>query len=1141
MKAMNMKGKLRFIFVILAAMLLVIPQFSMVANAADAVSYVSRSWNGTAVVSETKTVTDYTVVTSSTTSFADGGWYVVNSDVTVSSRITVSGSAYLILADGCTLTASSGIAVNSGNSLTIYGQTNGTGALVANGSYPTAGIGGNGRTAAGTIIICGGKITATGNARAAGIGGGGSTGTMYSGGSGGTVTIYGGTVSATGSSAAGIGHGYNASGGTTTIYGGSVNAVGGISGTLTNGSVSISLNTITLPGAANLKVAEPTAISGYSLSDVVTDANGKLYFYLPAGTELPNSFTTSDGTGYIRNDDGTYRAHEHSWTEAICIPQLCTGCDTVLAASGDHSFVDGICTRCGMGEDGVFYIATAQQLRNFAQHVNSGNVTANAILTADIDMTGIRWKPIAPVEALNYSDTNYVDTGYAGTFDGNGHTISNLTITRNSEKQATVGMFGTVSGEVKHLHIDNAYYYRAEDVDGRFSLLVGQLLPNGKITDCVVSNSTMEMKDSYVGGAIAGCNYGGTIENCVSWNNTINANTRCGNLVGDNKNDATETDKMAIGTVTNCYSTSTLAGGYGGSGTVTDSVAYLGNYNSYSVLMAVYDLSESSEHEWKIKDGVPGFVGDTVYLNTCEGDIFYSTTEGNHEEHSLGDDFRCTLCGRYDTPAKSGNYYQIATPSQLFWLAETVNEGAGTLHAVLTNDIDLNNVEWVSIGISKFPFKGSFNGRNYTISGYKQTITAAGDYGLFGNVNSGNTAGRATIQNFTINGEAISNITTANTTGAAFRYGVIGYMFYGTVENVHSSVNLIVKDSSYKDAVAGIVGTSESGLIGDTWYWNYIRKCSFSGKLDFGTSQVDSCGGIVGYVGYNNTFKMENCLFDGIIHSDYASAQQIGGLMGYNRGRNVWIENCLSVGTIDLVNTDLAGAIAGRYIINTDNDYSVLSKNKVNNNYYLVGTLPAFANGEDSFGGGWYDIVDFVDANTYPYTYSDSCAKLVTAEQLASGEIQTALNGTGTVWKQKIGMDDYPHLKDREAKFFDASNSESVVQVSITWTEMSFTYDHGTWNPETHAFDGSCWKSDTEGCGTVTLTNNGSTVYVSLSFESSVDGVSGSFNMTSDELASGASATYILTLSGQPTGDGFTEQQLGTIEIKLSLEPIETD
>lgn len=56
-----------------------------------------------------QTADNVTVVDGSNT--WNGGWYVVNSNVTISSRITVSGSVNLILADGYTLTASQGITV----------------------------------------------------------------------------------------------------------------------------------------------------------------------------------------------------------------------------------------------------------------------------------------------------------------------------------------------------------------------------------------------------------------------------------------------------------------------------------------------------------------------------------------------------------------------------------------------------------------------------------------------------------------------------------------------------------------------------------------------------------------------------------------------------------------------------------------------------------------------------------------------------------------------------------------------------------------------------------------------------------------------------------------------------------------------
>lgn len=74
---------------------------------------------------------------------------------------------------GNTLTAESGIGVaGESNSLTIYGQTGGTGKLIATGARRSAGIGGNEEENTGSIVINGGTVTATGGSSGAGIGGG---------------------------------------------------------------------------------------------------------------------------------------------------------------------------------------------------------------------------------------------------------------------------------------------------------------------------------------------------------------------------------------------------------------------------------------------------------------------------------------------------------------------------------------------------------------------------------------------------------------------------------------------------------------------------------------------------------------------------------------------------------------------------------------------------------------------------------------------------------------------------------------------------------------------------------------------------------------------------------------------------------
>ena len=217
----------RSVLAILLAVVLTVSLLTVGAAAVDDVSFIDA--NGTPAERD-----GVTAVTTGTTEWTDE-WYVVNSNVPIADRITVTGNVNLILADGCTLTATKGISVTSGNSLTIYGQSTegNVGKLIANAQYNSgyAAIGGEAGdssdevAAHGNITINGGIITATSSYQAAGIGSGRSGS-----GTNGIITINGGDVTATGGFeyGAGIGGGYanNIAGGDIKITGGHVEANG---------------------------------------------------------------------------------------------------------------------------------------------------------------------------------------------------------------------------------------------------------------------------------------------------------------------------------------------------------------------------------------------------------------------------------------------------------------------------------------------------------------------------------------------------------------------------------------------------------------------------------------------------------------------------------------------------------------------------------------------------------------------------------------------------------------------------------------------------------------------------------------------------------------------------------------------------
>ena len=163
------------------------------------------------------TIGEFHTVTGSDTSWgtaSETSWYVVEGSVSIDGKVTVSGDVNLILADGSSLTAGY-IVVDQGSSITIYGQSEGTGSLVLEGGTSNAALGGDFGKASGEIAIHGGSIRAVSTSSGAGIGGGRD--------GAGTVSIYGGEVYAQSGSGAAIGGGHGATG-DVTIYGGKITA-----------------------------------------------------------------------------------------------------------------------------------------------------------------------------------------------------------------------------------------------------------------------------------------------------------------------------------------------------------------------------------------------------------------------------------------------------------------------------------------------------------------------------------------------------------------------------------------------------------------------------------------------------------------------------------------------------------------------------------------------------------------------------------------------------------------------------------------------------------------------------------------------------------------------------------------------------
>ena len=202
---------------------------------------------------------NYTVVSADTTAW-NGGVYVVKTNVTINSRVQVSGDVKLVLVNGASLTVKGGIGVPSDATFAVCAMSmdpSEMGTLtVCDVEAYNAGIGGDYATVGGTVTIHGGILDVTGGGSAAGIGSGASEtieeyetivvteASCYD------ITVYGGVITAQGGrNSAGIGGGLSASCDDINIYGGCIKSSGGAysPNPLGLGRDGIRIGTITYP------------------------------------------------------------------------------------------------------------------------------------------------------------------------------------------------------------------------------------------------------------------------------------------------------------------------------------------------------------------------------------------------------------------------------------------------------------------------------------------------------------------------------------------------------------------------------------------------------------------------------------------------------------------------------------------------------------------------------------------------------------------------------------------------------------------------------------------------------------------------------------------------------------------------------
>ena len=189
-------------------------------------------------------------------------------------------------------------------------------------------------------------------------------------------------------------------------------------------------------------------------------------------------------------------------------------------------------------EDNVYEIHSEEGLNWLSRTCNSNNTLSGKTvkLAADLDMTGIDYVP------AGCSISAYPSYTFAGVFDGQGHTISNLSVSSHTGQYSAAGLFGTITGTVKNVKLANVNItsdHYAGGIVGYISNNTGASIQNcsvdggtiKSIPHLTADNTTYDDGDK-VGGIVGYITAVDYVDGCSVKNVTVTAYRDLGAIVG---------------------------------------------------------------------------------------------------------------------------------------------------------------------------------------------------------------------------------------------------------------------------------------------------------------------------------------------------------------------------------------------------------------------------------------------------------------------------------------------------------------------------------------------------------------------------------------------------------------------------------
>ncbi len=627
---------------------------------------------------------------------------------------------------------------------------------------------------------------------------------------------------------------------------------------------------------------------------------------------------------------------------------------------------------------GKIYIFDTKTLLSMAEKPDG-----NYVLIDDINMNGVKWTPFA----------------FSGTLEGNGCSISNLSI---SAASGHIGMFTTMSGTVRSLTLTNI----SVESTSFDMVLVGGLCAEstGTISDVTVSGTiTSDFANT---GGIAGKVSKGTVTGCINQATVTSATLKDGNYVGG------ITGQFTGGSITNCKNEGAVSGRN-----------FVGGIIGHSSCPNYSSLENSGSISGKVSVGgifgAIGYTGTYSFTNLTNS----GSVTGTNNVGGIGGQIETYWDTGYSTRTYTSYINKVYNTGSISG-AEYVGGCFGHIYGNVTNKSGYNS--WLLINMTALENDANVTGTAYVggligyahadngssnITASKSTGVITADYrvgGLAGKLdnigiyNSSNSGTTLNINSYQMDGssylaysggyvgmgyyvENCHNAVEISYKSRGNYIGGIAGVLYNGIKNCTNTANITAKTSSYVGGLVGELSLAHAynitdlrnsgavqgvdnvgGIAGkiysawDTGYSNntytaYINKATNTGSVT-GSNNVAGCFGhiyanISNKSGYNSWMLINMTALEN--NANVTGTACVGGLVGYayadNGSSNISASKSTGIITADYLVGGIAGQLDNVGIYNSSNEGTTLKINKYQtdgSNYY------AFAGGY--VGKGYY-------------------------------------------------------------------------------------------------------------------------------------------------------------------------------------------